>query len=854
MSERRVTLSGSTVRQLRLAKGWSVPDLARAAGCDRRTIEKIESNAAVRTTTLRAVAVALGVAPRQLLPEGSASALAGDDLVAGTVVSVGGSGEPGQRDLVEFIEPAAGTLPVDLQRTLRPELKAVFTADPQRPGLAVTVFRCFTGYSQRLREVVVLGVGVRFEDAFETHVIKIGARHLVERDWIGWRTCTEGRDVASRIFHPVRSYALPGDRYAVLYRDAYTLFGGHGPEVTVKLLEEVVDWAVNDDKPDPVSVERALAQIFTDLGRWFYHDAEEDPARARAFYDDKLGARQDHQAVLDAWGAPAAGHGLNRLELRRDAIWLLCAAEWAEKLCDLDAPYLDPVDYVRWAIRQSDRLPPTLVGRAHGDLHARNVLLGVRRGEAEYPAVFDYGAMGRNNVLAWDFAKLETELKVRQLPKLYRDAQVRAGLVKDSRRKRPPGLGEADGASEMARRADTLRFAYEFERLLADRTERILGRSDAEALAPPGGRQITGVRKLDRLLGLVLRVRQEAALALGYDRRRQYDWREEYYFALAVYGLINTRFEYEPREVACALISAGVAAARMAQARRAVRTSMDDEAAEDYPSYRAPVYLAHRYWQQGKPGAGLKFLDRHREGFAHAVPVLQEHALLLVADDPRRYREAESIVKNLQDGCVQFGDHETLSRLGGSYKALGDHAWNESWNSRPRPEGEEAGEVRPAGRPKNDSTAWRHYRMAQEVYQQAFDLGDNHYPGINAATLALLIGDAPPSRRLAQKVASICLQMKEIKEEDRFYVPATRGEAALLLGMYEDAMENYKEAMAELDETHSRPLKAAYDQLCRLWHVLDPDKIGEIVERAFAKHQAWAGLQKDTLGSCGGRK
>src|SRR5262249_46530844 len=155
------------------------------------------------------------------------------------------------------------------------------------------------------------------------------------------------------------------------------------------------------------------------------------------------------------------------------------------------------------------------------------------------PVVIDYGAMLPDNVLAWDFAKLETELKVRLVPLLYQDAEVREWLLKGSPRNRTLQPADADYINDRAGRADRLEFAYLVEKLLADRTERIQGRDDAERLVPPCGREVTKVRKLDRLLGILLRIRQEAALALGFGVGRQYDWRDEFYFALGVYGLMN---------------------------------------------------------------------------------------------------------------------------------------------------------------------------------------------------------------------------------------------------------------------------------------------------------------------------
>ena len=54
-----------------------------------------------------------------------------------------------------------------------------------------------------------------------------------------------------------------------------------------------------------------------------------------------------------------------------------------------------------------------LRGCAHGDLHGRNILVGLVRDQAMWPTVFDYEDMGPCNLIGWDFVKLETELKIR---------------------------------------------------------------------------------------------------------------------------------------------------------------------------------------------------------------------------------------------------------------------------------------------------------------------------------------------------------------------------------------------------------------------------------------------------------
>jgi class 3 adenylate cyclase len=73
------------------------------------------------------------------------------------------------------------------------------------------------------------------------------------------------------------------------------------------------------------------------------------------------------------------------------------------------------------------------------------------------------------------------------------------------------------------------------------------------------------------------------------------------------------------------------------------------------------------------------------------------------------------------------------------------------------------------------------YRAYLQIYR---DSGDS-YPGINAASLALLTGNADEARRLAQEIARI---PRIIAPED-YYDAATLAEASLLLGRSDQAMQ-----------------------------------------------------------------
>ncbi len=150
-----------------------------------------------------------------------------------------------------------------------------------------------------------------------------------------------------------------------------------------------------------------------------------------------------------------------------------------------------------------------------------------------WPTVFDYEDMGPRNLIGWDFVKLETEMKVRAYPDVFRG-------------KEPIPFAQA---------------IREFEADLDARTETChLTRSWPEPDDP--------TLAADRLRSILLAIRRMASQHLGMIHGRPNDWLEEYYFLLVCYGVITARFEnLQHRERIGALISAGVAAARLSWPR-----------------------------------------------------------------------------------------------------------------------------------------------------------------------------------------------------------------------------------------------------------------------------------------------
>lgn len=85
----------------------------------------------------------------------------------------------------------------------------------------------------------------------------------------------------------------------------------------------------------------------------------------------------------------------------------------------------------------------------------------------------------------------------------------------------------------------------------------------------------------------------------------------------------------------------------------------------------------------------------------------------------------------------------------------------------------------------------RQLKLAAERYQQAYQLSGSYYPGINAATMSLLIGDEAKAREIAAQVREECLQ----QPEKDYWVLATLGEAALILRGWSEAEQWYTQAI-----------------------------------------------------------
>src|SRR5262249_41756857 len=79
------------------------------------------------------------------------------------------------------------------------------------------------------------------------------------------------------------------------------------------------------------------------------------------------------------------------------------------------------------------------------------------------------------------------------------------------------------------------------------------------------------------------------------------------------------------------------------------------------------------------------------------------------------------------------------------------------------------------------------FRQAFDYYNRAFDLAGDTFPGINAASLALLAGDEQAHTIASTVRDAVLAQLDKPGKESDYWLQATRGEACLLLGEYDAA-------------------------------------------------------------------
>lgn len=87
-------------------------------------------------------------------------------------------------------------------------------------------------------------------------------------------------------------------------------------------------------------------------------------------------------------------------------------------------------------------------------------------------------------------------------------------------------------------------------------------------------------------------------------------------------------------------------------------------------------------------------------------------------------------------------------------------------------------------------------RRCLNTYLRGFQASRGYYTGINAASMLWIAGQLDEARGLAREVLEICDAVQaDANADDAYWVPATRGEAHLLLGNQDGAVIAYEQAI-----------------------------------------------------------
>jgi hypothetical protein len=346
-------------------------------------------------------------------------------------------------------------------------------------------------------------------------------------------------------------YVEPGDApdrwIALLYRAAHQLIGVD----LITTFEEAALTSILHGWPVLESIGIVLWELYERLGHLLYFvQFEYDPARE---YDANGGNRYVLEIAhleenLQRWQEPP----LNQVQRIVNAALQNKTAK---------GRFINPVDYLRKSVlkavawrkdddtvqvaaagvglpRPEEIVPGMMRGCAHGDLHGRNILVGQVQGRVLWPTVFDYEDMGPCNWIAWDFVKMETELKIRIYHRLFRGP-----------------LSRREDDSELQQHF--VESVADFEHELAVETERCHRNNTWPSVTEASTAE-------QRLKTVLLEIRHRAAIHLGVNFGRPNRWLEEFYFLLGCYGVSVARFgNLLDKESAAALVSAGVAFSRL---------------------------------------------------------------------------------------------------------------------------------------------------------------------------------------------------------------------------------------------------------------------------------------------------
>ena len=149
---------------------------------------------------------------------------------------------------------------------------------------------------------------------------------------------------------------------------------------------------------------------------------------------------------------------------------------------------------------------------------------------------------------------------------------------------------------------------------------------------------------------------------------------------------------------------------------------------------------------------------------------LQQLMALALARSGATHRANSMVLQLLESG---HHDEETISLLARTHKDL--------WLQATEPQEKK-----------------KQLEKAAQRYKEAYQLTDSYYPGINAATMAMLMGNKKQACTFAQEVRDQCISKLQTRNQgsgDDYWLLATLGETALILQQFSEAQQWYAEAV-----------------------------------------------------------
>ncbi len=402
-------------------------------------------------------------------------------------------------------------------------------------------------------------------------------------------------------------------------------------------------------------------------------------------------------------------------------------------------------------------LPPLMRGKTHGDLHGRNILVGLYDEQTNFPVVFDYEHAGTGKLIAWDFIKLEYETKLRAFDTVI----------------------DADGMSDFGKAV------IGFEVQLWEGTERLTRQP------PPPTEPST---PLVRLMSLMVTLRYLASISLGASDSRSNDWLEEYKFLSAMYATTSSKYDYNDRQRVAALLSGGIAVGRSQWNERLVQWGSDRwQAAMPDNTWQLITIIG---WQQPHAIATRLRGTGQRESLQKAKAIL-ERVVKIFPRVPQVWEDLVLVCLNLNQTdeadqklteALRFIERteELMCRCGRLEKQFGiQHFDNQNW-----------------------SAAVYHFERAFDYYQQAHRIHEGHYPAINMSSIRLHQSVAEQhlahthrseellreSRTIAQRLLKTRDTWPITQPSDPLWHLATEAEANYLTGDHERSTQLYEEA------------------------------------------------------------